>query len=1219
MITIQKSSSGAYFTIQDNKDGSGISGGVLRPFGVNDYDFVPMPDGISFSLESKYSKTGDRYTIISNQPYTNITNGDTSAVFASFAALQTYILTNFFRNPNGASGGGAWGSITGTLSAQTDLQNALNAKASGLVPTAVKTANYTAAVGDFVPVDSTAGNITITLPTAPADGSKVAVKHVIQGGTNQVNLALGGSDVFNKAGGSTTGVILLLNQGITLQYKSSSSIWYAMSDDVPLTQLDLRYAAKAVSGADKQIIFNNSGAYAGNANLQFDYSTASTYIGNPVNAPTPSGSISFFGTSITYGQGVTGSGVKYSTQVASAMGLTEINLGTPGSTVEKQSPINVLGAVNFIDRISTITPYSAGVTQWFIIEVGPNDFYAASTNYNPTNYTADLTTFVNAVIAAGWPTNKILLLTNSYLRSDLYNGTTYVTTVYQQFITNTLAVGTSLGVPTLNIYTGFNNRGADLEMYDQLHPANNGHTLFANLILGKLQPSVTYKAGQMFAINGLAEFSSIKFNNTAIISEVGHSLVGRDSAGYLGNLVTLPSGTRSGAVFNLSGQLITPLPTLSIASGITMNSQDWFMRQNKIYAQEDGLYNYTTTQLVNAAAGYTFQTSLNVSSLSLADFINGAGQVALRIMQGTGIYANASFTVPYGAYGYASDISVPWGVFEPFNGVATNIKNSYNTGYITFQTSAGGANGTLVEAARIANSGALLIAGTNDNGINLDNFGTSRFQGAIQIGILGRVVMGAVPTPSASGGALATGTYYARVTAIDSFGNETDQPSSQMSSSVTGPTGSVAYTWTALTNAVSYRIYIGTTSFGQAHYITSATNSVTDIGSGYISGTVPLQNKTALYTLSATTVPSLVAGTSITITGTWPNQTINATGGGGGGVTTVGAFSGSAQTNGASISGSTITFGPASATVQGMVSLSAQVWSGQKSFTAAVTASSGLAQGSIFNPTLTAAANNDSLIGLDLSGVTYTNGAFTGVKNYDLKVSKNGIAFKSATETQTITSREGGLIFTNYTGDITYYNDSGGLWVLPKLEVSGSALFDNGAISFSNGFKTYARFQSGVNGTTTTDWYIGQGNGGSLTSHDFSWYNATNAFQMSLIQATGNLIIGSSTTDDAINKLQVGGSVAIGATQASVNGSTSGTAKFNQPFQGALYKRVLIYLSALVGTASYTFPTAFVNTPVIETTTGTNGVAGTIVTSLSASAVTVTGATTTGFIILEGF
>lgn len=53
---------------------------------------------------------------------------------------------------------------------------------------------------------------------------------------------------------------------------------------------------------------------------------------------------------------------------------------------------------------------------------------------------------------------------------------------------------------------------------------------------------------------------------------------------------------------------------------------------------------------------------------------------------------------------------------------------------------------------------------------------------------------------------------------------------------------------------------------------------------------------------------------------------------GGGGVDTVGTFSASAQTNGASISSTTITFGPASATVPGMVGTGSQTWAGTKTF-----------------------------------------------------------------------------------------------------------------------------------------------------------------------------------------------------------------------------------------------------------------------------------------------
>lgn len=93
-----------------------------------------------------------------------------------------------------------------------------------------------------MPVDTTSGNVTVTLPTAPADKTRIAVKQVIQGGTNTVTINTGGSDVFNKTGGATTATLSLLAQGMMLQYASSSSIWYVQADDLPLPQLDARYA-----------------------------------------------------------------------------------------------------------------------------------------------------------------------------------------------------------------------------------------------------------------------------------------------------------------------------------------------------------------------------------------------------------------------------------------------------------------------------------------------------------------------------------------------------------------------------------------------------------------------------------------------------------------------------------------------------------------------------------------------------------------------------------------------------------------------------------------------------------------------------------------------------------------------------------------------------------------------------------------------------------------
>jgi hypothetical protein len=86
--------------------------------------------------------------------------------------------------------------------------------------------------------------------------------------------------------------------------------------------------------------------------------------------------------------------------------------------------------------------------------------------------------------------------------------------------------------------------------------------------------------------------------------------------------------------------------------------------------------------------------------------------------------------------------------------------------------------------------------------------------------------------------------------------------------------------------------------------------------------------------------------------------------------------------------------------------------------------------------------------------------------------------------------------------------------------------------------------------------------------------------------------------------------------KATVNGSTSGTAIFTETrYPNSTYS-VLIYCNALLGTATYTYPYPMTYTPQIV---ATNGPAASVVTSLSNTSVTVTGATTTGFIQLVGY
>ncbi len=74
-------------------------------------------------------------------------------------------------------------------------------------------------------------------------------------------------------------------------------------------------------------------------------------------------------------------------------------------------------------------------------------------------------------------------------------------------------------------------------------------------------------------------------------------------------------------------------------------------------------------------------------------------------------------------------------------------------------------------------------------------------------------------------GTLATGSYYAKVVAYDQYGVPSTASAETAAVAVTGPTGSVTWSWTAVTSAVKYRVYVGNVTGGQLVYFETTTNS----------------------------------------------------------------------------------------------------------------------------------------------------------------------------------------------------------------------------------------------------------------------------------------------------------------------------------------------------------------------------------------------------------
>lgn len=155
---------------------------------------------------------------------------------------------------------------------------------------------------------------------------------------------------------------------------------------------------------------------------------------------------------------------------------------------------------------------------------------------------------------------------------------------------------------------------------------------------------------------------------------------------------------------------------------------------------------------------------------------------------------------------------------------------------------------------------------------------------------------------------------------------------------------------------------------------------------------------------------------------------------------------------------------------------------------------------------------------------------------------------------------------------------------------TGVTSFAQGALLYASANNTWSALAK----NTTATRYLA--NTGSSNAPNWDQVNLTNG-------VTGTLPKGN------------GGLGSVGATTV-VNGSTGGSVTYAMPAITDSLKIVIAKPNALTGTASYTFPSSFSGTPIIMTS---NGLASSIVTSLSTTAMTITGATTTGTIILMGF
>jgi hypothetical protein len=233
-------------------------------------------------------------------------------------------------------------------------------------------------------------------------------------------------------------------------------------------------------------------------------------------------SITFFGTSISFGVGASDPRFKWTTLLANRLNAAEANYSVSGSSGQVDF-LNLGWKIHMADRFH----------RWFIIEYGVNDIINGSNiaTWDTAHYGPILRARVDSLISFyGYLAGQIVLLSPSYINPATNANATLARQA--EYFACIQSVATTRGCKFVDTYHPMVAQGGALGLWDgSIHPGDAFHSLMTDRTAFVLKDSVKEQA-QPLAVNGLAEFQKVKIraNDTATYKD--RALLS-DSAGNL--------------------------------------------------------------------------------------------------------------------------------------------------------------------------------------------------------------------------------------------------------------------------------------------------------------------------------------------------------------------------------------------------------------------------------------------------------------------------------------------------------------------------------------------------------------------------------------------------------------------------------------------------------------------------------------------------------------